>query len=69
MTAKPLKRFDQHHTVIVHRNMKAVDCKCVILTTLIDNANVSMGSSFHIRNYPVQFPNLQRCWIALIVEA
>jgi len=49
--------------------VKALGCKRVVFSALIDDADVPMGRGFLVRNYAVQFPDLQRGGIAFIIEA
>ena len=49
--------------------METVGCKGVVFAALIDDAEVSVGCCFIIRNYLVKFPYLQRSELALVVKA
>lgn len=49
--------------------MKAIACKRVVFHALIDDADVPMSRGFLVRNHMIEFPDLQRSGIALIIEA
>jgi hypothetical protein len=49
--------------------VKAVGCKSIVFTALIDHADVSVSCSIFIRDHAVKLPYLQRSRVPVIIEA
>ena len=49
--------------------MKATCCERVVFSALIYNSHVAMCSSLIIGDYSVQFPDLKRSFVSLVIKA
>jgi len=49
--------------------VKAIGCKSIVFTALIDYTDVSVGCSLFIRDYAVKLTYLQRSRVPIIIEA